>query len=270
MDTVTIHDGNEFDIWVWDAVNHNMPGLTSDGASSAPVWSLDGERIVFASDNEGQSAICRKDADGTGDAELLGLHADQESYPWAWSADGKTLITLDTSIGSFDIGSLSMEGDHARTLLLQEDYNETSPQISPDGRWMAYTSDESGENRIYVRPFPEVDKERWQVSEEGGHSPLWSPDGRELFYRNDNEVVAVSVDTESSFEYGKREILFRGDYIGLLLTDHHTWDIHPDGKRFLMMKPSGGEIDSSAAVIPRKINIILNWFEELKKKVPTD
>ena len=108
-----------------------------------------------------------------------------------------------------------MEGDHKWKLLLRERYNEFQPQISPDGRWMAYTSDESGKYEVYVRPFPEVDKGRWQVSTSGGDSPLWSPDGRELFYRNGDAVMAVSVKTDPTFSLETPKTLFRGTYVSV-------------------------------------------------------
>jgi serine/threonine-protein kinase len=141
------------------------------------------------------------------------------------------------------------------------------PKISPDGRWMAYASYEFGKSEIYVRPFPEVDGGKWQVSLSGGDTPLWSPNGREIYYRKDDAVMAVSVETEGSFKSGKPEFLFRGPYVVLGANEGHPWDISPDGKRFLMMKGAGSA--SSTTGGPRKINIVLNWFEELKQRVPT-
>jgi Tol biopolymer transport system component len=162
---------------------------------------------------------------------------------------------------------LSMGGDRKFKSLLNEKYHEAQPQISPDGRWMVYTSDESGQNQIYVRPFPDVNSGRWQISTSGGDSPLWSRDGRELFYRNGDAVMAVSVKTAPTFSIETPKILFRGTYVSNVLRagnyDFATWDVSPDGKRFLMMKEQG-----SSAGGPRKINIVLNWLEELKQRVP--
>jgi eukaryotic-like serine/threonine-protein kinase len=164
---------------------------------------------------------------------------------------------------------MSMESDQKWRLLLQEKYGEIQPEISPDGQWMAYASDESGWNEIYVRPFPEVDRGRWQVSTAGGDSPLWSPNGRELFYRNSDAVMAVAIETEPTFRAGKPETLFRGTYTSWSFTvEDHPWDISPDGKRFLMMKEAASAGKPAAAEGPRKINIVLNWFEELKQRVP--
>ena len=144
----------------------------------------------------------------------------------------------ETSDGSkYDIGMLSVEGDRSRKPLLQhERYNEMRPQISPDGRWMAYMSNESGQNEIYVRPFPEVNKGRWQVSTGSGNSPLWSPNGRELFYLSSDSVMAVAVQTEPTFSLGTPKALFRLTYAGVSSTTGMPWDISADGKRFLRMK----------------------------------
>jgi hypothetical protein len=163
---------------------------------------------------------------------------------------------------------LSMEGDRKWKPLLNEKYHEAQPQISPDSRWMVYTSNESGQNQIYVRPFPEVNSGRWQISTSGGDSPLWSRDGREIFYRNGDSVMVVSVKTAPTFSIETPKILFRGTYVGNVFQpnniDFATWDVSPDGKRFLMMKEAG----AAAGGGPRKIIIVANWFEELKQRVP--
>ncbi len=189
--------------------------------------------------------------------------------PWSFSRDGKTLAMTEVAAGqNLDIGILSMEANYTIKLLLQEQYTEMQPKISPDGRWMAYASYESGGRaEIYVRPFPEVEGGRWQVSSNGGETPLWSPNGREIFYRKDDAVMAASVETEGSFKSGKPEFLFRGPYVVLGANEGHPWDISADGKRFLMMKGAGSA--SSTTGGPRKINIVLNWFEELKQRVPS-
>jgi serine/threonine-protein kinase len=210
-----------------------------------------------------------KASDGTGVVEQIGSVPNRGPIPMSWSADGKTLVTQEIYEGSkIDIGTLSMEGDHTRKLLLKEEYNESHPYVSPDGRWLAYCSDESGKPEIYVRPFPEVDKGKWQISSSGGNSPLWSPDGRELFYltgtTTSDAAMRVAVETQPTFKSGKPEVLFRGTYVGFYPSDF-PWDIHPDGKRFLLMKEAGA---ASAEGGPQKINIVLNWFEELKQRVP--
>jgi len=164
---------------------------------------------------------------------------------------------------------IMMEGDQQLTPLLQEKYDERQPQISPSGRWIAYVSNESGQDEIYVRPFPAVDEGRWQISTRGGDNPLWSADGRELFYRNGDAVMAVSVNTDPNFSHETPETLFQGTYLYLDGVVGTLWDISPDGKRFLMQKQSLGESVTEGVSRP-KINIVLNWFEELKERVPVD
>ena len=135
---------------------------------------------------------------------------------------------------------------------------------------MAYTSNESGQNQVYVRPFPEVEGGRWQVSTTGGDSPLWSPEGREIFFRNGDAVMGASLRTDPTFSVETPKMLFRGTYISSVLAfgswDFSTWDMSPDGRRFLMMKELGAATPAERG--PRKINVVLNWFEELKLRVP--
>jgi Tol biopolymer transport system component len=206
-----------------------------------------------------------------GEAQFLGSVPKRSIFPWSWSNDGKTLVFLEyTMYGGFDIGSVSIKGDKKWGPLLEGKNVELQPQVSPDGRWLAYVSGEPGRQEVYVRPFPEVNKGWWQVSTDGGNSPLWSPDGRELFYRNGNSVIAVSLQTEPTFKKLDSKILFRDGYVSSDIRpgaiNPNPWDISPDGKRFLMMKSSHPL--SSSAEIPRKIEVVINWFAQLKQLVP--
>jgi hypothetical protein len=212
-----------------------------------------------------------KSADGSGKEEIINLPTDRQLLPWSWSSDGKIMALIAAvTLNAYDIEiMLSMEGEYQSKPLIATGNQETSPQISPDGKWLAYVSlDESPMLQVYVSPFPDVSKGKWQATTDGGVIPLWSPDGKELFYRSGDSVIGVSVETDAIFRAGKRETLFQGNYVGQSMDDARPWDIHPDGKRFLMIKPSQTADDVSEA--PRKINIVLNWFEELKKKVPVD
>jgi serine/threonine-protein kinase len=250
--------------------------LTFDKAyNSNPTWTPNGKRIVFYSMRDGGlGGVYWKSADGIGEGELLASKPDRAITPWSFSRDGKILSLIEFGVSSLglDIGMLSMEGKREIKTLLQEKYMEVEPQISPDGRFVAYQSDESGKGEVYVRSFPDVNKGgKWQVSSSGGNSPLWSPDGRELYYRSGDATMAVEVETEPTFKYGNPKTLFKGTY--LFGTSGRTvatqWDIHPNGKKFLMVKPASSTGAASAAALPRKIIIVLNWFEELKKRVPT-
>jgi serine/threonine protein kinase len=268
---VTVGEDN-VDIKIWDTLRKTLTRLTFDEANDLQsIWTPDGERIVFASVREGALAsLYWKKADGTGVTEKLFSMEDRALLPWCWSSDGKTLIMLETDWGTtWNIGMLSMEGDRERKPLLVEEPIDINPKISPDGRYMAYASMESDRQEIYIRPFPDVDEGKWQVSTDGGMNPLWSPDGKELFYlTEENAVMAVEVETQPTLILGTPEELFRGLFVSGYGAGH-AWDIHPDGDRFLMLKQAGAPLSTEAAPRP-KIIIVQNWFEELKQRVPVD
>jgi serine/threonine protein kinase len=266
---LSVNAGEKYDIWIWDIIRRTMTRLTFNEVSGYPLWTPDGKRIAFAKRAASGTEVYWKAADGTGEEEKIGSAPNRVFLPWSWSSDGNTLALFELGLSGdtgYDVGALSMKGKHEWRPLLNQRYIEFQPKISPDGKWLAYTSMESGKFEIYVRPFPDVNKGRWQVSTSGGDTPLWSPDGRVLFYLNDGAVMGVPVETGPTFKAGKPETLFRGTYVRMTTNDGQPWDIHPDGKRFLMMKEP--EAVASANGSPRKINIVLNWFEELKQRVP--
>ncbi len=267
---LTVGPDESAEIWVWDNVRENRTRLTFyEENDSSPLWSQDGKRIAFLSAREG-GGIYWKRADGTGEIEQLGSVKDMTLWPWSWSGDGKFLINSGWDGGTrFDIGMLSMEGDRSRKPLLQKDYFVIHPRISPNGRLMAYASNETGQVGVYVCTFPDVDEGKWQVSTDIGDTPLWSPDGRELFYLSNDAVMVVPVDTESTFSHRKPKKLFQKNFI-TGYGEAPAWDIHPDGKRFVMLFPGASADDASIAARPRKINIVLNWFEILKERMQAE
>jgi hypothetical protein len=195
--------------------------------------------------------------------------------PASWSSDGNYLILTQGTTGflRLEIGVKSMEGNGDWKPLMLDSNNQAQPTVSPGGRWIAYTSNRTGQYEVWVRPFPDVESGGlWQVSTNGGDSPLWSPDGSELFYRKNGEVFAVPIETEPTFSPGIPTTLFRGTYVSssfILGTLELTpWDIHPDGERFLMIKEAETREGDSTQGRSRKINVVLNWFEELKERVP--
>jgi dipeptidyl aminopeptidase/acylaminoacyl peptidase len=196
----------------------------------------------------------------------------KEMDPVSWSGDGKILIVERGGGQNRDIGMISIEEEHKWTSLLQEEYTEEQADISPDGQWMAYVSSVSGQKEIYVRPFPEVSSKRWKISNNGGLSPQWSPDSRELFYISGDSMMAVKVKSKPTFEHEKPSPLFKiGAYmVNPSLRNLHPWDVDPDGKRFLMVKPVETVGEGSATAEPSKIIVVINWFEELKQRVPVD
>jgi Tol biopolymer transport system component len=274
--------GSPRNIWVWDIVRKTLTRLTFEkAAAQQPIWTPDGKRIAYYSAYEAPNVgVYWRAADGTGESEKLVSATDGQLQlaPYSWSSDGKTLAMTEVfSSSRMDIGILSMEGVRTRKPLLQTEYIVSIPMISPDGRWMAYTSNEAtGQTQtgdIYVRPFPDVNKGKWQASTGGGNCPLWSPDMRELFYlSDDNSVMAVPVETKPTLSFGTPKMLFKSKCLGKIWEENITgipWDIAPDGKRFLMMKPSAPTAATPAAPAPRpKITIVLNWTEELKQRVP--
>jgi len=160
-----------------------------------------------------------------------------------------------------DLHVLSMEGEFTSQPLLDDEFNERSAAISPSGFFIAYQSDESGQKEIYVRPFPNVDDGKWQISRDGGEAPVWHPKGEELFYRNGRALEVVSIKTEPTFTAGSPAVLFTGDY--LTFPGTRQYDVTPDGQRFVMIKESEEQQEAG------QIHVVLNWFEELKRLVPT-
>ena len=161
------------------------------------------------------------------------------------SHDGQWLVYRLGSGTDRDIYAIRPGVDSVGTALLAADYEERAASLSPDDRWMAYVSDESGRDEIYVSPFPDASASKWQVSTDGGTEPVWSRDGRELFYRNaDDDLVAVEIAGSSTFAIGGKEVLFSAlpyhpD------ANHANYDVHPDGRRFLMLRivpATGGEL----------------------------
>jgi len=161
---------------------------------------------------------------------------------------------------SRDILILSLK-DRTVTPFFRTRFEETASAFSPDGQWLAYSSDESGRREIYVQPYPGPDG-KWQISTDGGQEPVWNPKGGELFYRSGTRMMAVDIDTRSGLSAGRPRVLFEGPYLPTAAS-FPWYDVSPDGQRFLMLKPTEG--DASA---PTEIHVVLNWFEELRRLVP--
>jgi Tol biopolymer transport system component len=255
-------DESESHIWLYDLRRETLTRWTfGEGINLLGAWSPDGKRIAFQSNRDGPTNVYSQLADGGGGLERL-TTSEYINAPNSWSPDGQALAFIEIHPDTgYDIWVLRMNDRKAQPFLSTR-FNESAPQFSPDGHWLAYISDEFGRFEIYVQPYPGPGG-KWQVSTEGGTEPVWNRNGRELFYRQGNKMMAVELTTQPSFSPGKPKMLFEAPYVPTPAT-FPNYDVSPDGQRFLMLKPS-----ESAEAAPTQINVVLNWFEELKQKVPT-
>ena len=257
----------ETDIWTWDVVRQTFSRFTFGPAYEGyPLWSPDGRGLIFSSSRFGPNGIYRQSADGAGAVEKLSAGSNNR-FPYTMSPDGRLVVFREDVPGSGqDLMLLDLGTSESRIEpLLQTTANELNAEISPDGRWLAYESDESGQSQVYVRAFPDRAGARWQISTAGGTRPLWARDGRELFFIDrTGALMDVSVEHESaaSFTPGMPVKLLDGRYyVGGSIYVGRTYDVSPDGRRFLMMK-----LDS---MTPTSIVVVLNWTEELKRLLPS-
>jgi Tol biopolymer transport system component len=256
--------GDSSDIWVHDLMRNTTSRFTFGfGDNLTPIWSPDGTRIVYGfNPKAGQGFdIYQKPASGAGQAELV-LHVGTTNVRiYDWSPDGKA-IAYSPDINAktrADLWLLPLDGDRKPTPYLQTEFGEYHGQFSRDGRWMVYTSDESGREQVYVQTVPPSGA-KWQISTAGGSRPRWRRDGRELYYvAADQMLMAVPVKPGSSFEAGTPQALF-----GPILARPGTiyqfyYQPTADGQRFLVNEPAGDESG------PPPLTVVLNWQAGLKR-----
>ncbi len=249
----------DMSLWILEVGERRKTLLTHEGMDLHARWTPDGDRIAFTSSKHGLLNIHWIRSDGSGHAERLATSPNTQ-YPDSWSPDGRFLVFSEISPDTAsDIMLVPIEGDRKPRVLIKSKFNEAVGIVSPDGHWMAYLSDESGQMQVYVTSFPEPDAPRL-ISEHGGVQPVWGPDGKELFYRIGSEFMAVSIATEPSFKAGTPSLVFAGDYTGPERI-YAIYDITSDGQRFVAIKPDQTSVG---------IHLVQNWFEELKRLVPTD
>ena len=268
---VSIEDQQD-DIWVWDFARDTLTRVTfNPGADAYPAWTPDGRRLLFASTLDRQSGVFWQAADGTGSPERLTERSNV--FPYSVSPDGSRAVLRDGN-PPYDLAVLSLGAERTTQPLIHTEFHEVNAEISTDGRWLAYESDESGQREVYVRPFPDVDAGRWQVSSGGGTRPLWARNGQELFYLaivgEDAALMSVRVARGATWTAGSPTKLFTGRFLYSETGrgEGRTYDVSVDSRRFLMVKDSSN--DSLADSRSGRFVIVQNWTEELKRLVPSN
>ena len=247
------------DIWIYDFLRSRLSRLTfSPGTDQNPAWAPDGRRVFFAGVRGGPFNILSRAADGGGDDELL-LENGDDNYPSSVSPDGRWLLFVRMSgQRDVDVWVLPLEGDRRAKPLFATPFVESRARFSPDGRWIAYHSNASGRFEVYVQPFPPSGG-KWQVSSDGGESPVWSPTTRELFYRKGDSLMAVPFESEPSFTAGRPRLLFteRFDDSG---TAGGTYDVSPDAKRFIVVR-------RAEEALSRNIHWFTGWSADVAARL---
>ncbi len=249
-------DGRKSDIWIHEPARGTTTRLTFDPAiHQAPIWSPDGKQILFDSIRKLNMQLYMKNADGSGsEEEVADIGAGLQVNAWDWSRDAKYVLVRKGN----ELWYLSWPQRVAKPLL-QAKWTVRNAQISPDGRWMAYASNETGSMEIYVSPFPSGNG-KWQVSSGGGQEPRWRKDGKELFYVSaDGKMMAVAVTASASFEAGSPVALFQTHRRQpVSAEDVFSYDVSGDGQRFLIIT----KVDEANAA---PLSILLNWASEMEK-----
>jgi serine/threonine-protein kinase len=242
------------DLWMHDTARKTFTRLTSRDAvgNTFPVWTPDSHRVVFRT----LTGLRWIDPDGDGASHPIQGSTTVADIPTSISLDGRTLAYINQSTG--DVFALSLDGDPAPHPVVQTNGYDGGGQFSPDGRWLAYASNESGEFNVYLRPYPGPDR-KFPVSTGRGTHPRWNPNGKELFYRDQNKMMAVDVTTTPELKISEPHLLFERRYAYGGAQTIANFDVSPDGQRFLMVRD-----ESSSG----RLGIVLNWFDELRRRVP--
>jgi serine/threonine protein kinase/Tol biopolymer transport system component len=246
---------SEGQIRIYDIARDSLTQVT---AGTNPTWSADGQRVAYQRQANGDFNVFMQKADGTGEAEQLTTGSKRHA-PGAFSGDGRFLAytEVDPASGS-DIWILTL-ADHKAKAFVTDPKDQSAPKFSPDGRWLVYTSDESGVREIFLRSASDTGR-KLQISTDGGVEPLWNHNGREIFYWNGDQVMAVDINTSPSLSAGKPHQLFAAQYVrsqGNL----PNWDVSSDGQHFAMLR--------AVELNVTQLNVVLNWFEELRQRVST-
>jgi serine/threonine-protein kinase len=276
---VALESENGSEIWIHDLDRGTARPLVTGGFNRYPIWSSDSQQITFQSARSGGVSLYTKRVDGSAEPEPLIQSASGQAaslsrtlagllpgtlpvfssanphLPMAWSSDGGTLAFDERKPGAeHDIWVMSRGAEP--TPFQRTDHDESAPAFSPDGKWLAYVSDESGRSAIWVQPFPGPGA-KWLVTPEGGTEPAWSKSGSELYFRRGNQLIAVPVAAGAEFGWGKPQVVFESRYE--TLEGARNYDVAPDGKSFVVVRSEGaGGVE--------QFNVVLNWFAELRSR----
>ncbi len=248
-----------YDLAVFDFRNTTTNRLTRDGNSFLSKWSSNGKRIFFSRYSEEFSKIFHIDASGNGSESQFEVGSNRVA-PASWSSDGKVLAYIQTDPEQGVDLVLHFEESEEDIKILPTIGNQYLAAFSPNDHYLAYTSDETGRSEVHVQRVP-PDGNKEIISADGGEEPIWAPDGRELYYRSGNDWWVVKIEYEPNFQSGVPELLFSGPYLNV---PGYSYDIHPDGDRFLLHTP----LDTSTTTT--RLKLIKGWFEELKRLAPVE
>jgi len=260
-----VQTDKDFDIWCYDIQRNTMTRLTFGGSNRSPAWSPDGKRIAYSNNtagtnnNAGHATIEIIQADGSGSSESIPLNIDR-TYVNCWTPDGSKLIVTFPHVGmGWDLMILELTGEKKLRTFLATKFDESYAAVSPDGKLIAYSSAETGVPQIYVRPFPLGDA-KWQVSPPSISSPVWSSNGKRLFFGTAQGIMGVTIAGTKAITAGEPQMVLKG-YIGAQVESSVTFDVAPDGEHILLSRPRDGEESY------QRINIVTNWFSDVRNKV---
>ena len=253
-------EAGTIELWIYDFSRATLTPLTTGiGSSQAPRWTPDGKHIVYRGTRTGFRNLWWKAVDDTTSEERLTTD-EMVQTPGSWSADGQWLVYyIQDPATAADVWALPAAGDRKPRVVVRTPFTEEHPRLSADGRWLAYTSNEPGRVEVFVQPFPGPGG-RSQISTDGGTEPVWSRDGRELFYLNGDKMMAVEITTAPTFRAGTPRLLFEGRYL-FSPNGVAAYDVSADSRRFLRVQPMHPDPPAN------QINVVVNWFEELRRVV---
>ena len=259
---MVVGSGKDFDIWTYELANGNMTRLTFGGINRTPNWSPDNKSIAYYSYNDGESFIKIKQANGSGGDRTL-YSQKSRLYIDSWSPDG-SLLVVDGYFGSQQSGLSVIKVEDPKELetYINTDADEYMGDLSPDGKWLAYVSNETGPYEVYIQTFPEKGG-KWQISLNSGLEPHWSADGKKLFFTSGNKIIEVPIEIKDGALIPGKQTVVSENYSFLPVDSGISYDVSPVADYFIATQPAS--ISSF-----KKVQVIVNWFSEVQKMLQQD